>query len=281
LTIFFSSLGDTQLLTGEAYTHTFRAIRRTALSVVPFRLLDFITHQYPSVMTSIIRNVSNKQTRFMKLSTLVHYPSCSETDESKTLMVAPISSSVPLDLVCSSLKLSLEKCAQSVLLVTSSDAASIFGGVLSGLSEYEVILTLGSWMHQLEIDYDIVLYQADWHHTAWNKLCASQCDEILLIANSLDAPSISSSEERIHTESQMIPKTLVMLHTNSEIEHPIGTRKWIETRTGVRRHVHVCPPSIPSSTFLTDFYVRFDCLPMTNPSTPRMSDQILIAWLGF
>jgi hypothetical protein len=233
------STGDTQLLTGEPFTHTFRAIRRTALSVVPFRLLDFITHQYPTVMTSIIRNVSNKQTRFMKLSTLVHYPSYSESDDSKTIMIAPISSSVPLDLVCTSLKHCLEKCAQSVLLVTSSDAASIFGRGLSGLSEYEVILTLGSWMHQLELDYDLVLYQADWHHTAWNTLCASQCDEILLVANSLDAPMTRSSEDEIHAQSPMIPKTLVMLHTNPANQYPLGTRKWIETRQGVHRHVHV------------------------------------------
>jgi hypothetical protein len=192
-------------------------------------------------MTSIIRNVSNKQTRFMKLSSLVHYPSySSEIDDSKTIMIAPISSSVPLDLVSHSLKLCLESCAQSVLLVTSADAASIFGSVLSGLSEYEVILTLGSWMHQLEIDYDIVLYQADWQHTAWNTLCASQCDEILLVANSLDAPMVSTSEENIHTQSPMIPKTLVMLHTNPANAYPVGTRKWIETRQGVRRHVHVC-----------------------------------------
>lgn len=175
----------------------------------------------------------------MKLSSIVHYPTFSDVDESKTLMVAPISGSVPLDLVCLSLKKCLEKCAPSVLLVTSSDAATIFGGVLSGLSEYEVILTLGSWMHQLEIDYDIVLYQADWYHTAWNKLCASQCDEILLVANSLDSPKISTTEELLHAESSLIPKTLVMLHTNPGNEYPNGTRNWIEIRTGVRRHVHV------------------------------------------
>lgn len=191
-------------------------------------------------MTSIIRNVSNKQSRFMRLSAIGRSSSSLyENGISKTMMFAPISSSVPLDLVCSSLKLCLEKCTQKVLLVTSSDAANIFGGILGGLSEYELILTVGSWMHQIEMDYDIVMYQADWHHSSWNKLCASQCDEILLIANALDLPKVGSSEEYIYIESPMIPKTLIMLHTNPANQYPINTRNWIENRKGVQRHVHV------------------------------------------
>ena len=191
-------------------------------------------------MVSIIRNVSNKQSRFMRVNAIGRSSSSLyENGISKTMMFAPISSSVPLDLVCSSLKLCLEKCTQKVLLVTSSDAANIFGEMLGGLSEYELILTVGSWMHQIEMDYDIVMYQADWHHSSWNKLCASQCDEILLIANALDLPKVGSSEEYIHTESPMIPKTLIMLHTNSGNQYPVNTRNWIENRKGVQRHVHV------------------------------------------
>lgn len=109
---------------------------------------------------------------------------------SKTMMVSPISGSVPLDLVCTTLKHCLEKCVHRVLLVTSSDAAVVFGGVLDGLSEYELILTVGSWMHQMDQEYDVVIYQSDWHNSAWNRLCVSQCDEMLLVANALDDPEV-------------------------------------------------------------------------------------------
>jgi hypothetical protein len=156
------------------------------------KLLDFLSYRYPSILTYIVRNVSDKHLAHMS-SSPQNSLSASSPDGageavnfSKTMMVSPISGSVPLDLVCTTLKHCLEKCVHRVLLVTSSDAAAVFGGVLDGLSEYELILTVGSWMHQMDLEYDVVIYQSDWHNSAWNRLCVSQCDEILLVANALD-----------------------------------------------------------------------------------------------
>jgi len=237
-------IGDTELLTGEPFRHTVRAIRQTALSRVPVKLLDFLSRNYPIILTYIVKNVSDKQAAALSstISPSMHQTSGGiDVVSSKTIMVCPISGSVPLDLVCSTLRICLERCVRKALLVTSSDAAAVFGGVLDGLSEYELVLTVGSWMHQMELDYDIVIYQADWTHSAWNRLCVTQCDEILLVANALDDPEIIYPlEECLHTESKLIPKTLVMLFVNpAEDAHPSGTRKWIERREGVERHVHV------------------------------------------
>lgn len=47
-------------------------------------------------------------------------------------------------------------------------------------------------------------------------------------------------EENLHVESKLIPKTLLMLYVNPAADlQPQGTRKWIERRKGVQRHVHV------------------------------------------
>jgi lysophospholipid hydrolase len=95
-------------------------------------------------------------------------------------------------------------------------------------------------MHQIELDNDIVLYQADWQLSAWNRLCIINCDEILLVANTLDNYEMESMEKWLHTQSKLIPKTLLMLYTNPSPDlKPLGTRNWIEAREGaVDRHVH-------------------------------------------
>jgi hypothetical protein len=60
---------------------------------------------------------------------------------------------------------------------------------------------------------------------------------------------VSTVEEYLHFESKLIPKTLVMLHTNPTPElQPTGTRKWIESRKGVQRHVQVCFYAIADNT---------------------------------
>ena len=191
-------IGDAQLLTGECFRYTVRAIRQTALSKVPMKLLDFLTRKFPSVLVYIVRNVSDKHMAHMSPApspspslTPSLLDSVDSSNFSKTMMIAPISGSVPVDLVCSTLKKCLERCVRRVLLVTSADAAAVFGGVLDGLAEYELTLTVGSWMHQVELEHDVVLYQGDWHRSAWNKLCVSQCDEILVVANAVDDPEVS------------------------------------------------------------------------------------------
>jgi hypothetical protein len=51
---------------------------------------------------------------------------------------------------------------------------------------------------------------------------------------------VNAVEEKLHKESKLIPKTLVMLFVNPPANvQPSGTRKWIENRVGVHRHVHV------------------------------------------
>lgn len=164
-----SFTGDTQLLTGAPYKHTVRAIRQSALSEIPEALLEYLAHHYPSILTHVARNVSHKQQIEHKYSNT----SSSSNVTSKSIMLTPVTGSVPMDLVSSTLKTCLGHCANKVQLITrydmayreillrilsqynsfyhfnvlylqcSADAAAVFGGVLDGLSEYELILTVG------------------------------------------------------------------------------------------------------------------------------------------
>ena len=106
--------GDTQLLTGAPYKHTVRAIRQAALSEVPEALLEYLALHYPSILTHVARNVSHKQQIEHQYSNTSSSPNIT----SKSIMLTPVTGSVPLDLVSSTLKTCLSHCANKVQLIT-------------------------------------------------------------------------------------------------------------------------------------------------------------------
>ena len=155
-------------------------------------------------------------------------------------MILPVSGSLPFDLVCSTLKHCLENYVEKVTFFSSADVASVFGGSPEHLSDSELFMTVGSWLHELEVNSDLLVFQADWQYTAWNRLISSMCDEIVLVANAIDDPELSEVEERLRDRCFTVPKTLVMVHINPTPDYqPSGTRKWIEQRQPVQRHVHL------------------------------------------
>jgi CRP-like cAMP-binding protein len=175
-------IGEIELLTGECCKHTVRALRHTSLASVPFSLINYLSQWYPSILVHIARNVSGKQKDLGSTQSA----DSGMARRSQAIMVVPISGSVPFDLVCSTLKFCLGNYVDQVSFVTSSDAADAFGNSFHTMSENEVLLTVGSWLHEIEFESDIVIYQADWHSSAWNTLIASLCDEVVLVANALD-----------------------------------------------------------------------------------------------
>lgn len=155
-------------------------------------------------------------------------------------MLLPVSGSLPFDLVCSVLKHCLGDYVHKVSFFSSADVATVFGASPEHMPEAELFMTVGSWLHEVEIDSDLVVFQADWQCTAWNRLISCMCDEIVLVANSADDPELSEVEERLNDRCRILPKTLVMLHINPTPGlQPTGTRKWIEQRSNVLRHVQV------------------------------------------
>mgnify|MGYP003385225411 FL=1 len=225
-------IGDSQLLTGGSFLHTVKAIRQTMLAEISDTILHFLADNYPSILTHIARNVSDR-----------HQLSQVGSPPSKSFLVLPISSSAPINAFTSTLKKCFSHCANKISLVTSNDVQVIFDTILDGLSDHEYILTVGNWLHQIEMDSDIVIYQADSHFSIWNELCLIRTDEILLMANAADneeGVKMKRMEYSILEGARHIPKTLVLTYINPPpYLKPSGTREWIEAREGIHRHAHV------------------------------------------
>ena len=95
-------------------------------------------------------------------------------------------------------------------------------------------------LDQIEAENDFVLMVADPELTAWTRLCASHCDEVLLLAD-------ASQPVRLHpieTEFLMLrppraeaAQVLVLLHDPAQ-RTPTQTRAWLDRRP-VADHVHL------------------------------------------
>jgi CRP-like cAMP-binding protein len=189
-----SLIGEVQLLTGGKFEHTVKAMRKTSLAIVPFSVLNYLTTEFPSILSYLARNVSVKQ------SFAAGFSENSNTScrTSQSILMLPISASVPIDLVGSTLKHCLGQYVEKVSFFSSSDVASVFGCSLESLPESELFLTVASWLHEVEIGNDIVVYQADWNDSAWNRLISTMSDEIVLFANAFDEPEVCRLYSNIH-----------------------------------------------------------------------------------
>jgi predicted acylesterase/phospholipase RssA/CRP-like cAMP-binding protein len=162
----------------------------------------------------------------------------------KTILVLPASNGVPMDYFIKTLEGALVKARHSVRTVTSALAASVLG--LDEDTYYSAawcrdnVLLLESWLTQQEEQHEIVLYQADWEESEWNRMAAGMADVVLLVANAADEPGIADLERKLEPFIRNAQKLLILLHVNPSPYHtPSGTRLWIEKRKGIQQHYHV------------------------------------------
>lgn len=97
-------------------------------------------------------------------------------------------------------------------------------------------------LEELEAEHDFVLMVADAEPTDWTKLCISQSDEVLLLADATQPAAVHAVEEICMVNPPRrseVAETLVLLHP-AESRSPQGMRQWVERRP-VAGHVNLRP----------------------------------------
>ena len=97
-------------------------------------------------------------------------------------------------------------------------------------------------LDQLELTHDFVLLVGDDDASAWTQRCSRHSDEILLLANTSQAPVLHQTETACLMQREGrsdAAQILVLLHDAAE-RCPSGTREWLARRP-VTDHVHVRP----------------------------------------
>ncbi|MEY4100266.1 MAG: hypothetical protein RL300_1437, partial [Pseudomonadota bacterium] len=101
---------------------------------------------------------------------------------------------------------------------------------------------IAMYLDQLELTHDFVLLVGDADASAWSQRCSRHSDEILLLANTSQAPVLHETETACLMQREGrsdAAQILVLLH-DAAVRCPKGTREWLARRP-VTDHVHVRP----------------------------------------
>lgn len=126
--------------------------------------------------------------------------------------------------------------ASSVRSTSSVASASVAGDDAPSTHEMSVFLA------NLEAEHDFVLMVADTAPSEWTRLCISQSDEVLLLADATQPANIHALEQAYMLDRaprSETAETLVLLHPPST-RSPIGMRQWVDRRP-VTGHVNLRP----------------------------------------
>lgn len=104
---------------------------------------------------------------------------------------------------------------------------------------------LTQWLDDQESQHEFMLYVTDpvlpgEDISEWTYRCLRQADEILLLADARQSPSLTPIEQEYLTGAFQTgaPQTLILLHP-PDTSHPRYTRHWLEQRPDVKRHYHI------------------------------------------
>ena len=168
-----------------AQTLNFRCIRESLLFKIPGDAIRMLLPQFPALACTLVRSSVSPTTQG-------HGIPESSTTAMKAIAVVPISGSVPLTQFDSLLCAWMNEHGIAAVTVSSSRMKGELGDVLEDASEEEYALVVGSWLRRFKRDCSVLFLQCDWtQNHLWNVLCLDEADEMLLIANAVDAPQVS------------------------------------------------------------------------------------------
>lgn len=218
-------VGEGELLTHAPAQYTLQATRPCCIASIPGTMMRVLMRQHPVVLAHIAQHA-------------ISPPKPLSSNASKTIMLVPVSTSVPIKDFTDLLVLQLERQGHSVTLRSSAVAAAALGTPGTEFDFDAHTHLVQSWLSQQEEQHQILLYQADFKVSTWNRIAAAQADVVLLVANAADRDVIGGVEKQVTAE--LSKKELVILHIDPPANYmPKGSRNYIESRKEITRLTHV------------------------------------------
>jgi NTE family protein len=223
-------IGEMALFTGEPRSATVVAVRDSVL--VEFSKADFeaLLAQHPQLSIGFTRQMIRRlQTEHLRR------PSAAPV----TIGLLPVSPRVDIDAFARALAEQLARHGR----VTRMDAAALDAAVGAGAStDAAAGERVAVALDALEAQHDFVLLVADAAPGVWSERVVRNSDEILLVADALDAPAVHPLESQLldrRPARSEAAEILVLLHDAARVM-PRDTRTWLARRP-VAGHVHVRP----------------------------------------
>ncbi|XP_026044228.1 patatin-like phospholipase domain-containing protein 7 isoform X5 [Astatotilapia calliptera] len=239
----------------EALTHmnratTVHAVRDSELAKLPEGALNSIKRRYPQVVTRLIHLLGQKILGNMQQVTGplaarslgLHTPTSkwdagNPVSNLSTVAILPVSEEVPLTAFTLELQHALCGIGPTLLLTSDNIKQRLGSAALDSVHEYR----LSSWLGQQEDIHRIVLYQSDPSLTPWTQRCIRQADCIIIVGLGEQEPTVGELERMLESSAVRAQKQLVLLH-REDGPPPRGTAEWLNMRSWISRHHHLCCP---------------------------------------
>jgi NTE family protein len=227
-------VGEMSVITGEPRRATVVTVRDSVmvrLTKADFDRLLATSPRLSVVMTrQVIEHLRSREDRFRAARPV-------------TIALVPVSRGVNLRAFAQSLARHLGGVGRAAAVDAEAIDEVLGEGMARGpMADAETSMHVAMRMNALEGANEFVLLLADDAPTPWTVRCCRGADEILLLADAAQAPSLHATESEylMHREGRAeAAEILVLLHP-PDTRSPRGTRAWLERRP-VADHIHVRP----------------------------------------
>jgi predicted acylesterase/phospholipase RssA/CRP-like cAMP-binding protein len=218
--------GDFGLLTGEPRIAAVETVRRTDLVRISLPLFNEMICKYPGTMIRMAKINALRDSATIKAKPIA--------PDSLTIAVIAHDPSVNALAFTKKFCDALLKIGTSVVLNHKRFQEYYNHKVTPDTINTPAITSI---MSQLEAITQYVLLLLDPTDSAWNRLCISQADQVLIIADPKNDPAPGHLEKYLDSLETALRTELVLWHDPSTIE-PEGTRSWLLPRN-LAAHHHV------------------------------------------
>jgi NTE family protein len=224
--------GEMSLLTGEPRAASVVAIRESVLVRLDKAAFDDLSRHNPGVSAAVTRQLIRR---------LFGKPPPASLERPVTLGLLPISPQVNMVAFCRRLAAPLERIGR-VRTVDARTMELALQPLGASLAEEGAELTrqVALVLDQIEASADFVLLVGDEQPSAWTRRCARHCDELLLVADAMQAPELHATEQALLMNRPLhadVAEVLVLLHGPQRA--PSGhVGRWLQRRP-MADHVHV------------------------------------------
>ncbi len=225
------SVGELALLTATPRSAGIRAVRDSSLIRIDRAAFDRIGMRHPKLLMKLAARAA----QLAQQSTL---PINGPTRNLGTIAVLPLDESARSQQFCSELATSLQVHGAMAWL----DYASLReqGAPCWQLPEDDAIPdTLVNWVHQLEDETRLLVYQCDGSASAWTRFCLRQSDLVVLVAVTGSNPERREWEHHLGlAENDATARRMLVLLQPEDSAEIHGTADWYQSRQ-LDFHIHV------------------------------------------
>ena len=228
-------IGEMAVLTSEPRSATVYAIRDCELLRFSRDLFEQLLNTHPKVMTMIIRILIDRLKR-------TSCQSSSSSGKITNIAVVPVSGNISAPAFITRLVDALACFGQTrhlnAALIEKTFPVSKDGNISWNKT---LSIKLGAWLHEQEMKYSFVVYEADTSLTPWTLKCLSQADQVLFLSDSTPESGPQLIDPKQLKDITHVLRSMVILHPgNNNI--PSGTSRLLK-KWEVDSHHHVCVES--------------------------------------